>query len=154
MITEKAKAKCSLSIAQMCEAFGVSRIDYYRRPIAVAESDADLALREKIQAIALEMSAFGYRRITAELRRRGVLANHKRVQRLMREYNLMCLRRRKFIRTTHSNHSLLTYPNLAGEMRLSRTDELWVSAITYIRLLREFVVIQKRGAGSVNDRFQ
>jgi putative transposase len=100
MITEETKAICSLSVAQMCEAFAVSRIDYYRRPIAVAESDADLALREKIQAVALEMSAYGYRRITAELRRRGVVANHKRVLRLMREDNLLCLRKPKFIRTT------------------------------------------------------
>jgi putative transposase len=98
-------------------------------------------LREKIQAVALEMSAYGYRRITAELRRRGVEANHKRVLRLMREDNLLCLRKRKFIRTTDSNHSLATYPNLAGDMRLSRVNELWVSDITYIRLLREFIYL-------------
>lgn len=141
MITEEAAVKDSLSIAQMCETLGVSRIDYYRRPKEVAECDADLALREKIQAVALEMNAYGYRRITAELRRRGVVANHKRVLRLMREDNLLCLRKRKFIRTTDSNHSLAVYPNLAGEMRLARIDELWVSDITYIRLLREFIYL-------------
>jgi putative transposase len=141
MIRQEAKAKDSLSVAQMCETLEVSRVDYYRGPKEAAESDADLALREKIQAVALEMSAYGYRRITAELRRRGVEANHKRVLRLMREDNLLCLGKRKFIRTTDSNHSLATYPNLAGDMRLSRVNELWVSDITYIRLLREFIYL-------------
>ena len=73
MITVESAAKESLSIAQMCETLGVSRIDYYRRPKEVAGSDDDLELREKIQTVALEMSAYGYRRITAELRRRGRL---------------------------------------------------------------------------------
>jgi transposase InsO family protein len=141
MITEETTVKDSLSVAQMCETLGVSRIDYYRMPKEVAESDADLELRDHIQAVALEMSAYGYRRITAELRRRGVIANHKRVLRLMREDNLLCLRKRKFIRTTDSNHSLAIYPNLAGEMALSRIDQLWVSDITYIRLRREFIYL-------------
>ena len=141
MIAVESAAKESLSIAQMCETFEVTRIDYYRRPKEVAGSDDDLELREKIQTVALEMSAYGYRRITAELRRRGVIANHKRVLRLMREDNLLCLRKRKFICTTDSNHSLRIYPNLAGEMALSRIDQLWVSDITYIRLLREFIYL-------------
>jgi putative transposase len=141
VITEETKAKDSLSVAQMCETLGVSRIGYYRRPKGVAQSDADLQLREKIRAVALEMSAYGYRRVTAELRRRGVVANHKRVLRLMHEDNLLCLRKRKFIRTTDSNHSLAIYPNLAGEMRSSRIDELWVSDITYVRLQREFIYL-------------
>jgi putative transposase len=141
MITVESIAKDSLSLAQMCVALGVSRIDYYRRPKEVAGSDDDLALREKIQAVALEMSAYGYRRVTAELRRRGEVANHKRVLRLMREDNLLCLRKRKFIHTTDSNHSMAIYPNLAGEMRLSGVDQLWVSDITYIRLQREFIYL-------------
>jgi putative transposase len=129
MITVESADKESLSIAQMCETFEVSRSDYYRRPKEVAESDDDLELREKIQTVALEMSAYGYRRITAELHRRGVIANHKRVLRLMREDNLLCLRKRKFICTTDSDPSLRIYPNLAAEMRLSRIDQLWVSEI-------------------------
>jgi len=141
MITVESAAKESLSIAQMCETSGVSRIDYYRRPKEAAGSDDDLELREKIQTVALEMSAYGYRRITAELRRRGVIANHKRVLRLMREDNLLCLGKRKFICTTDSNHSLRIYPNLAGEMAPVRIDQLWVADITYIRLLREFIYL-------------
>lgn len=141
MIAQEAKAEDQLSVAKMCEALSISRIDYYRRPSALAEIDGDLELRDRIQQIALEMSAYGYRRITAELSRRGVIANHKRVLRLMREDNLLCLRKRKFVRTTDSNHSLTIYPNLAGEMVLSHKDELWVSDITYIRLLREFIYL-------------
>jgi transposase InsO family protein len=87
------------------------------------------------------MSSYGYRRITAELRRRGEVINHNRVLRLMREDNLLCLRKHKFICTTNSNHSQKIYPNLAGGMKLSRVDELWVADITYIRLLREFIYL-------------
>jgi transposase InsO family protein len=140
-ITEETKAFDGLSVAQMCEVLGVSRTDYYRRATKVIESDDDLQLREKIQVVALAMSAYGYRRITAELRRRGVIANNKRVLRLMREGNLLCLRKHKFISTMDSNHSLAIYPNLAREMTLSRIDELWVSDITYIRLLGEFIYL-------------
>ena len=105
MIKAESKTKDSLSVAQMCQTLGVSRIDYYRQPSDNRDLDADLELREKIQQVALEMSAYGYRRITAELRRRGEVVNHKRVLRLMREDNLLCLRKRKFICTTDSNHS-------------------------------------------------
>ncbi len=141
MIVQEAKAEDHLSVAGMCEALSVSRRDYYRRPSAVTEIEGDLQLRDQIQQIALEMSCYGYRRIRAELHRRGVVVNHKRVLRLMREDNLLCLRKRKFVCTTNSNHSLAIYPNLAGEMALSRIDQLWVSDITYIRLLREFIYL-------------
>ena len=67
-----------------------------------------------IQRIALEIPTYGRPRITAELKRRGWKVNRKRVRRIMREDNLLCLRRRKFVITTDSNHGLLVYPNLAG----------------------------------------
>lgn len=141
MIRAESKAKDSLSVAWMCEALGVSRIDFYRRPSEFHHTDDDLELREKIQQVAVEMSSYGYRRITAELKRRGEAVNHKRVLRLMREDNLLCLRKRKFICTTDSSHSQRIYPNLASEMKLSRRDELWVADITYIRLQREFIYL-------------
>lgn len=130
-----------LSVAQMCEALDVSRSEYYRWRCGIVEVDGDLELRDEIQRIALEMSAYGYRRITAELRRRGVVANHKRVLRLMREDNLLCLRKRGFIRTTDSNHTQRVYPNLAKDSVLSGINQLWVADITYIRLLREFIYL-------------
>jgi putative transposase len=104
-------------------------------------SHHEVALRGEIQSVALEMRAYGYRPITKELRRRGVLVNHKRVLRLLRLDNLLCLRRQAFVRTTDSNHSLPVYPNLARRLVLSNINQLWVSDITYIRLRREFVYL-------------
>jgi putative transposase len=96
-------------------------------------------LRDEIQRIALEWPCYGWRRVRVELRRRGWTVNHKRVRRIMREDNLLCLRRRKFVVTTDSNHNLLVYPNLAGELVLTGINQLWVADITYIRLEAEFV---------------
>jgi putative transposase len=126
-----------LSPAQMCRAVSLSR-DAYRARIDV---DSDIELRDQIQQAALEWPSYGYRRITAELERRGVEVNHKHVPRLMREDNLLCLRRRRFVSTTDSAHSLPVYPNLVPELVLSGRDQLWIADITYIRLLREFIYL-------------
>ena len=98
-------------------------------------------LRDALQRIALEMPSYGRPRITAELRRRGWKVNPKRVYRLMREDNLLCVRRRKFVITTDSNHGRKIYPNLACRMVLTAVDQLWVADITYIRLREEFVFL-------------
>ena len=103
--------------------------------------DPDIDLRDHIQRLALAKSVYGYRSMTAELRREGLIVNHKRVLRIMREDNLLCLRKRRFIKTTDSEHGLHTYPNLAKDLQLSGTDQLWVSDITYIRLQKEFVYL-------------
>jgi len=98
-------------------------------------------LRSQIQRIALRWPAYGYRRVHAELRRHGWSVNHKRILRLMRADNLLCLRRRKFILTTDSQHGLPIYSNLADAMVLTGIDQLWVADITYIRLRLEFVYL-------------
>ncbi len=98
-------------------------------------------LRDAIQRIALEWPTYGRRRITQELRRRGWAVNRKRVYRLMREDNLLCVRKRKFVVTTDSNHGRKVYPNLAREMVLTGMDQLWRADITYIRLRDEFVFL-------------
>jgi putative transposase len=126
----------------MVELGGVSRANFYRfggdsRP----QADPDMDLRDAIQRVALEWPSYGRPRITAELRRRGWEVNPKRVYRLMREDNLLCVRKRKFVVTTDSNHSRKVYPNLAGEMALTGIDQLWVADITYIRLHSEFVYL-------------
>jgi putative transposase len=100
-----------------------------------------MELRDAIQKIALEMPAYGYRRVTAELRRQGRTVNHKRVLRIMREDNLLCLRRRKFVVTTDSNHKLPVYPNLARDLKVTGLNQLWVADLTYIRLQFEFVFL-------------
>lgn len=100
-----------------------------------------MPLRAAIHEVAVEWPAYGYRRITAELHRRGVAANRKRVLRLMREDNLLTLRMRRFVHTTNSDHRLPVYPNLVPGLVVSGCDQLWVADITYIRLLREFVYL-------------
>ena len=106
-----------------------------------ADRTKEMELRAEIQSVALEMRSYGYRPITKELHRRGFKANHKRVLRLLRADNLLCLRRRAFVRTTDSNHKLTVYPNLARKLVLSNINQLWVADITYIRLVREFVYL-------------
>lgn len=124
----------------MCKDGQVSRAGYYRF-VDRQEVDRDVELRDLIQKIAVEMPIYGYRRVCAELKRRKKPANHKRVRRIMREDNLLCLRRRSFVRTTDSKHGFKVYPNLAKEMAPTGTDQLWVADITYIRLLCEFVYL-------------
>jgi transposase InsO family protein len=100
-----------------------------------------MSVRNQIQHIALRWPAYGYRRVHAELIRQGWKINHKRVLRLMGNDNLLCVRRRKFIFTTDSRHSLPIYPNLVTGLVVTRIDQLWVADITYIRLQREFIYL-------------
>jgi putative transposase len=125
----------------MCALAGVSRASLYRFRPGPPKPDRDLALRDAMQRIAVEFPSYGWPRMTEELQQRGWEANHKRVYRLMREDNLLCLRRRKFVVTTNSDHGLPVYSNRAGDMVLTGLDQLWVADITYIRLLVEFVYL-------------
>jgi len=102
----------------------------------------EMDLRSEIQNIVVEhRRRYGYRRVTAELRRRGLLVNHKRVQRLMSEDNLLAVQRRAFVVTTDSKHEFEIYLNLASRMKLTGINQLWVADITYIRLKTEFVYL-------------
>ena len=120
---------------------GLSRAGFYRWRAQPPGDPVEMELRDAMQQIALEFPAYGYRRITAELRRRGFQVNHKRVLRLMRPDNLLCLRHKSFVVTTDSRHSLAVYPNRAREITPSAANQLWVADITYIRLRREFVYL-------------
>jgi transposase InsO family protein len=136
------KADRGLTVERMAKLAGVSRASYYRfDENAEAGPDPDMDLRDAIQHIALDWPTYGRRRMTGELRRRGWKVNHKRVHRIMREDNLLCLRKRKFVATTDSNHGRKVYPNLAREMVLTGMDQLWRADITYIRLREEFVYL-------------
>ncbi len=126
----------------MLELGGVSRSSFCRfDPEGQAGAERDMDLRDVIQRIALQWPSYGRPRITAELRRQAWRVNPKRVYRLMREDNLLCLRRRKFVLTTDSDHGLPVYPNRARELVVRGLDQLWVADITYIRLEWEFVYL-------------
>ena len=131
-----------LTIERMVELGQVSRSGFYRfDEDAKAGADPDMDLRDAIQRIALEWPSYGRPRITRELRRRGWRVNAKKVYRLLREDNLLCVRKRKFVVTTNSNHGLHVNPNLAADMVLTGVDQLWRADITYIRLRDEFVFL-------------
>jgi transposase InsO family protein len=132
----------ALSIEQMCRLSGVSRAGFYRSLQEQMPVEEDMEVRSMIQQIAVEhRRRYGYRRIAAELRRRGMLVNHKRVARIMREDNLLAVQPRAFVVTTDSKHKLEVYLNLAGRMTLTGINQLWVADITYIRLKTEFVYL-------------
>lgn len=136
------KVRRGLTIRRMIELSELRRSRFYRHRLdSTPRSDPDMELRDALQRIALEMPSYGRPRITAELRRRGWRVNAKRVYRLMREDNLLCVRRRKFVVTTDSEHALPVYPNLARQMVLTDVGQLWVADITYVRLQEEFVFL-------------
>ena len=130
-----------MSVQRMCQLAELPRASFYRWQPDKQGPHPDLELRDTIQRIALEFPSYGRPRITAELRRRGWVINPKKAYRILREDNLLCLRRRKFVLTTDSRHGLTVYPNLAREIVLSGLDQLWVADITYIRLAWEFVYL-------------
>ena len=132
----------SLSIERMCQLAQVSRAGFYRSLQERLPVKEEMEVRSTIQQIVLEhRRRYGYRRVTAELRRRGMLVNHKRVARLMREDNLLAVQPRAFVVTTDSKHELEVYLNLARRMKLTGINQLWVADITYIRLQSEFVYL-------------
>jgi hypothetical protein len=131
-----------VTIARLCALAGVGRASYYRNWAASAPRQEETAVRDMVQRAALAEKNYGYRRVTFELRRAGVVVNHKRVQRLMREDNLLCLRCRAFVpATTDSNHGWRVVPNLTYGIVLTGIDQLWVADITYIRMRGEFVYL-------------
>ena len=130
-----------LALGELCRLTEVSRAGFYRWRNQEPAADPDMVLRDQIQRIALEFSYYGSRRVVRELDERGFRVNRKKVQRLMREDNLLCLRKRRFVVTTDSNHALPVYPNLAREMVLTGIDQLWRADITYVRLETEFVYL-------------
>ena len=132
----------ALSIERMCGLAGVSRASYYRHWRQAAPREEQTELRDLLQRLAVAHRHYGYRRLNALLRREGWAVNHKRVLRLMRTDNLLCLRRRAFVpATTDSRHDWRVVPNLARGMQVMNVDQLWVADITYLRLRDEFAFL-------------
>jgi putative transposase len=141
MSTQAHQEHPDLSIVQLCELVNVNRSWYYARPADRGEQAKDLDLRDAVEQIILDFPGYGYRRVTAALRRAGWQINHKRVQRLMREECLLCQLKRQFVPTTNSQHPYGTYPHLAKGLEVHAPNLLWVADITYIRLPTSFVYL-------------
>lgn len=126
----------------MCELAAVSRASFYRWRRQAEVGERDCGLRDELERMALAWPAYGSRRLTAALQRCGWEVSRKRVQRMMRENGLLCLRRpTSWLVTTDSSHSLPVFPNLTVDLELTGIDQLWVADITYIRLRQEFVFL-------------
>lgn len=136
----------SLGIERMCHLAGVSKAGFYRHLRAGDSCEEEMHVRSEIQSIALEHEGqYGYRRMTAELRRRGMLVNHKRVARIMRDDSLITAPRQW---PTGRRGHIEMHVNLAARMNVTGTNQLWVADITYVRLRWEFVYL-----AVVLDRF-
>jgi len=136
-------------VARVCALLEVNRGSFYRAldaavPSPAAAGPEELAVRDTIEQIVWENPGYGYRRVTAQLHRDGVLVNRKRVLRIMREECLLCQLQRRWVQTTDSEHGFRVYPNLlkeAGWRQLTGINQAWVADITYLRLVREFAYL-------------
>jgi putative transposase len=135
------EGKARLSIAEACDAAHLSRAGFDRHFEEHAPRQAETELRGKLHQICLDHRCYGSRRVTAELRAQGQLVNRKRVVRLMRADNLLCLRKRRFVCTTDSRHTYSIYPNLTTDWTPDGINQLWVADITYIRLRESFLYL-------------
>lgn len=118
---------------------GLARSSYYYQGQEVSDEDEELA--KAIQAVVLEWPTYGYRRVTAQVKREGHQANSKRVRRLMHELNLVGRAPKRRIRTTNSEHDFGRYPNLVEGLQITAPDEVWVGDITYVHLADSFVYL-------------
>ena len=117
---------------------GIGRSTFYDTPDARAR---DLTIVAEMKTICDEFEAYGYRRVDAELRHRGIVVNAKKIRRLMREHGLNPKQRRRFVATTDSDHNYPIFPNLAKNMKLDGPNQLWVADITYVTIATGFVYL-------------
>jgi len=144
VIAESADLLAHLPLTRACGLLALCRSSYYRLVAPQPEQargGESMRLRDAIERITLAFPGYGYRRVTAQLRRDGLLVNRKRVLRVMREESLLCELQQRWTRTTDSEHGLRVYPNLlpeAGWRKLTRINEAWMADLTYIRLPHGF----------------
>jgi len=131
-----------LPLHRVCSLLGASRATYYRASLGPGGMGEEQALlRDAIERIVLAFPGYGYRRVTVQLQRDGWVINHKRVLRVMRAESLLCQLKRRWTRTTDSEHGLRVYPNLLKETITTGINQTWVADITYIRLPRDFAYL-------------
>jgi putative transposase len=117
----------------------LSRSSFYYKEKTKQQTEADL--RRRIEAICVDFPGYGYRRVTCQLRREAFIINHKKVFRIMRENDLLCRTKRRWVKTTNSGHNLKVYPNLIKELIINRIGQVWLTDITYIRIKSGFVYL-------------
>ena len=139
LVAQTHKTNGRVMVKRLCRTLSIGRSSYYRG--RRGRTDPDLVLRDQIHRLSLSWPSYGYRPMARALQRMGYHVNHKRVLRLMREDNLLALRRRAFVSTTDSNHDRTVYANLVPGLNVTGVNQLWVSDITYIRLAREWVYL-------------
>src|SRR5271166_6456070 len=125
-----------LSIAEGCRLMGIARSTFY----AERAAPDDTVIVEAIAAICEEFEFYGWR-VRAELRHRGLIVNHKKIRRLMREHDLQPRRRRRYVATTDSDHDHPIYPNRAKDLTIDGPDQLWVADITYVAIREGFAYV-------------
>jgi transposase InsO family protein len=121
----------------------LAKSSYYYKPVGIdpLEAVANIDLRDRMETICIDLPGYGYRRVTAQLKRDGLVVNHKKVLRLMRESDLLCRIKRRWISTTDSRHGLPVYPNLLKGRKANCLDQVWLTDITYIRIKYGFVYL-------------
>ena len=117
----------------------ISRSKHYYK--SKKDKHKDLAILDKIKAIATRFPSYGYRRITAAIRREGMVVNHKKVYRIMAQNGILCSIRRSYKHTTNSNHNFARYPNLVKNLTPVRLNQVWHADITYIRFGASFAYL-------------
>lgn len=127
-----------LSVAEGCRLMGLSRTTFYDQPRSAAD---DTAIVEAIAAICDEFEHYGWRRVRATLRQKGMIVNHKKIRRLMREHDLQPRMRRRFTVTTDSDHNQPIFPNLAPDIISDGPDQLWVPDIIYVTVVGGFAYV-------------
>jgi len=131
-----------LSIRQRCKIAHVSASSYYTWTQKPEQANCVKdSLLEQIESILEEFTGYGYRRVAKELKDRGTPVNKKRVQRVMQEHRLQRRPKRRYIRTTDSNHAFTVHPNLVRKSVVTRPDQVWAADITYVRMERGFVYV-------------
>ncbi len=119
----------------------ISRSSYYYRSCSLTKQKQDADLLDQIDRILCDFPGYGTRRVTQQFKKEGLAVNRKRIQRLMREHSLLRVVKRRWIKTTNSEHSLQVYPNLIKDLVVTALNQLWVADITYIRILTGFVYL-------------
>ena len=135
MQAEATETVQALGRQRLCQLVQLPRSSLYYTPADRSASEAESArLVEAVEQIALEMPGYGYRRVTAQLERGGWLVNHKRVLQIMRRESLLCRLKKRWVKTTDSEHGLKVYPNLVKKLCVEHLNQVWVADITYVRL--------------------